>query len=113
MFRTTRRALALAAAAALALGLPAAHAQGQEPIKIGLLTIDSGPFATYASLMESGARAAVDMLNAEGGANGRKLELVVQSHSGPPAAAVPAATKLAQQGGVTGGDGVGKARQGR
>jgi branched-chain amino acid transport system substrate-binding protein len=101
MFRTTRRTVTLAAAAALALGLPAAHAQGQGPIKIGLLTIDSGPFASYASLMETGARSAIEILNAEGGAAGRKFELVVQSHSGTPAAAVAAATKLAQQGGVS------------
>ena len=90
------------AAAALALAAtPLAFAQATGPIKIGLLTIDSGPFATHASLMESGARAAVDILNAEGGALGRKFELVVQSHSGTPAAALAAATKLAQQGGVS------------
>lgn len=94
----TRRAFG---AAALALSAPLAFAQATGPIKIGLLLIDSGPFATHAGLMESGAKAAVEMLNAEGGANGRKLELVVQAHSGTPAAAVAAATKLAQQGGVS------------
>ena len=94
----TRRGFA---ASLLALCAPLAFAQGTGPIKIGLLTIDSGPFATYASLMESGARTAVDILNSEGGALGRKFELVVQSHSGTPAAAVAAATKLAQQGGVS------------
>lgn len=100
-----RRLLALAACVAPALAMlvaaPPALAQGQGPIKIGLLTIDSGPFATYASLVEQGARTGVDILNAEGGALGRKFELVVQSHSGSPAAAVAAATKLAQQGGVS------------
>jgi branched-chain amino acid transport system substrate-binding protein len=100
MFTTSRRFLALAAAM-FAVGAPIAQAQSQAPIKIGLLTIDSGPFASYANLMESGTRTAVDILNAEGGANGRKFELVVQSHSGTPAAAVAAATKLAQQGGVS------------
>jgi branched-chain amino acid transport system substrate-binding protein len=95
----TRRALA--AAALLSLAAPFSFAQGSGPIKIGLLTIDSGPFASYANLMEQGARTGVDILNAEGGALGRKFELVVQSHSGTPAAAVAAATKLAQQGGVS------------
>lgn len=94
----TRRGLA---AAALALAAPAAFAQAGGTIKIGLLTIDSGPFATYANLIEEGARTAVDLLNTEGGALGRKFELVVQSHSGTPAAALAAATKLAQQGGVS------------
>ena len=94
----TRRGFA---ASLLALSAPRACAQGTGPIKIGLLTIDSGPFASHASVMESGARTAVDILNAEGGALGRKFELVVQAHSGTPAAAVAAATKLAQQGGVS------------
>jgi len=96
---TTRRSLA--AAALLSLAAPFSFAQGSGPIKIGLLTIDSGPFASYANLIEQGARTGVDILNAEGGALGRKFELVVQSHSGTPAAAVAAATKLAQQGGVS------------
>jgi branched-chain amino acid transport system substrate-binding protein len=88
-------------AASLALAAPLALAQSAAPIKVGLLLIDSGPFATYAGLMESGAKAAVEILNAEGGAAGRKFELVIQAHSGTPAAAVAAATKLAQQGGVS------------
>ncbi len=101
MPRITRRRLALSAAGALALAAaPAAWSQGA-PIKIGLLLIDSGPFATHAALMESGAKTAVDLLNSEGGALGRKFELVIQTHSGTPAAAVAAATKLAQQGGVS------------
>ena len=100
MFNPTRRLLTLAAASLLALGLPlAAHAQAT--IKVGLLTIDSGPFATYANLVEQAAKMGVDWLNAEGGALGRKFELVVQAHSGTPATALAAATKLAQQGGVT------------
>lgn len=93
-----RRALCVAS---LAIAAPFAIAQSAAPIKVGMLLIDSGPFATYAGLMESGAKAAVEILNAEGGALGRKFELVIQSHSGTPAAAVAAATKLAQQGGVS------------
>ncbi len=99
MFHITRRLLALSGAALLALGSTAALAQA--PIKVGLLTIDSGPFATYANLIEEGAKTGIDMLNAEGGALGRKFELVIQAHSGTPAAALAAATKLAQQGGVS------------
>jgi branched-chain amino acid transport system substrate-binding protein len=103
MFSILRRRLTLTAATAAALSLAGtgAFAQGQGPVKVGLLIIDSGPFATYANLMESGAKTAIDILNAEGGAGGRKFELVVQAHSGTPATALAAATKLAQQGGVT------------
>src|SRR5438105_15482359 len=98
--RMTRRVFALTALAAAMTG-PAAFAQGQGTIKIGLLTIDNGPFATYTELIRQAATTGVEMLNAEGGALGRKFELVVQAHSGTPAAAVAAATKLAQQAGVT------------
>ncbi|MES2483140.1 MAG: ABC transporter substrate-binding protein [Pseudomonadota bacterium] len=84
-------------ASLLALAAPFAFAQ-PAPIKIGLLIIDSGPFATYANLMETGAKTAVDILNAEGGALGRKFEVVVQAHSGTPQTAMAAAQRLAQQG---------------
>ncbi len=94
MVNTLRRGLA---ASLLALAAPFAFAQ-PAPIKIGLLIIDSGPFATHASLMESGAKTAVDILNAEGGALGRKFEVVVQAHSGTPQTALAAAQRLAQQG---------------
>lgn len=100
MKKVSRRTFAAAALAAAAMVSLPAVAQTQDPIRIGLLTIDSGPFATHAALMESGARAAINILNAEGGANGRKFELVTQSHSGAPAAALAAATRLAQQSGV-------------
>ncbi|HSW15704.1 MAG TPA: ABC transporter substrate-binding protein [Ramlibacter sp.] len=86
------------AASALVLAAPWAFAQAQPTIKIGLLTIDSGPFATYASLSESGAKTAAEILNAEGGALGRRFEVVVQAHSGTPQAALAAAQRLAQQG---------------
>ena len=99
MTRLTRRLLTLSAAALLALG--GTPAMAQATIKVGLLTIDSGPFATYANLVEQAAKTGVDILNAEGGAIGRKFELVVQAHSGTPATALAAATKLAQQGGVS------------
>lgn len=89
-----RRSLA---AAALALAVPLAFAQASGPIKVGLMLVDSGPFAFHAGIMEEGARAAVDMINAEGGAAGRKFELVVQKHSGTPATMLAAATRLAQQ----------------
>jgi ABC-type branched-subunit amino acid transport system substrate-binding protein len=101
-FDKTRRDFALTGAAALAYGFPViALAQGGAPIKIGVLTIDSGPFATYASLVNDGARSSIEMLNAEGGALGRKFEVVVQTHSGTPTSALAAVTRLVQQGGVS------------
>lgn len=102
----SRRLVTLGAATTAALMLSApltalAQAPSQAPIKIGVLIIDSGPFATYASLVEDSARAGVELLNAEGGALGRKFEVVVQAHSGTPASAIAATNKLVQQGGVS------------
>lgn len=97
MVNNLRRGLA---ASLLALAAPFVSAQ-PAPIKIGLLVIDSGPFATYANLMETGAKTAVDILNAEGGVLGRKFEVVVQAHSGTPQAAIAATQRLSQQEGVT------------
>ncbi|MCC6246601.1 MAG: ABC transporter substrate-binding protein [Rubrivivax sp.] len=97
--KVTRRAFA--AVAALSLSASLAWAQHGGPIKVGLMLVDSGPFAFHAAIMEDGARAAVDMINADGGAAGRKLELVVQKHSGTPATMLAAATRLAQQEGVS------------
>lgn len=92
MIRKMRGLLALAVVSVFAQGLMnsalAVDAQIQAPIKIGVLKIGSGPFAAYASLVEEAARTSVDILNAEGGALGRKFEVVVQSHSGTPASAV-------------------------
>jgi branched-chain amino acid transport system substrate-binding protein len=93
-----RRAAQLLAAATLAAPAALSWAQAPGPIKIGLLLIDSGPFAFHASIMEEGAKAAVGVLNADPGMP--KIELIIQSHSGTPATALAAATKLAQQSGV-------------
>lgn len=101
MARITRRAFNLSALAAAALGASGAQAQGQGPIRIGVLIIDSGPFATYASLVEDAARTAVDILNAEGGVLDRKFEAVVQAHAGTPASALAATTRLVQQSGAS------------
>jgi len=93
---------AFATSALLVLGmLTSGTALAAEPIKVGLLTIDSGPFAALMRYVTEASELAVDTLNAEGGANGRKFELVVQSHSGTPASAIAAATRLIQQGGAS------------
>lgn len=76
-------------------------AQEAAPIKIGVMNIDSGPFAFHGKLIDQGLRAIVDMLNSEGGIAGRKLQIVMQSNSGTPAAALAAATKMVQQGEVS------------
>ena len=85
-------------AAALALH---GAAFGQATIKLGVINIDAGPLAPNAAAINDGATLAVETLNANGGALGRKYELVVQNHDGPPASAIAAANKLVQQHGVS------------
>ena len=76
-----------------------AFAQGA--IKLGVVNIDAGPLAPSAGAINDGATFAVETLNAKGGALGRKYELVIQNHDGPPASAIAAANKLVQQQGVS------------
>ena len=96
--QTTRRlALGLATLACTALAAPV---QAQETIKLGVVNIESGPFAINAQQIGDGARFAVDSLNAKGGALGRKYELFIQNHTGSPAGAVAAAARLVEQNGV-------------
>ena len=90
----------LLAIAVAALVLNSA-ATAQDKIKVGLMNIDSGPFTVLAPFVQDGAAFAVETLNAQGGALGRKYELVTQTHAGTPAAAIAAANRLVEQQGVT------------
>ena len=87
------KTIRVALAAALAL-----HGAtfAQETIKLGVLNTDTGPLAVNAAAINDGAALAVETLNGRGGALGRKYELVLQNHDGPPASAIAAADKLVQ-----------------
>ena len=88
------------AAFGLSVGLQSAVA-APDPIRIGLLTVDSGSFAFLQPYFLDAAKLAVDNFNADGGILGRKVELVVNSHAGTPASALAAATRMVQQEKVT------------
>ena len=78
----TRLLAILATTAALQGG-----AFAQATIKLGVVNIDTGPFAVSGAFVNDGAAFAVERLNAQGGALGRKYELVTQNHAGTPASA--------------------------
>ena len=83
---------------AIVLSLPTlARAQGGEPIRIGLLTADTGMFAFFQSHFTDSAKLAVENLNNNGGILGRKVELIIQGHNGSLPAVLVAAQKLAEQ----------------
>jgi branched-chain amino acid transport system substrate-binding protein len=75
---TRRSALALAAALLPVAGLHPALAQSGAPIKIGVLIALSGPAAAYGAEERRAIEAATEQVNAAGGINGRKIELVVR-----------------------------------
>ncbi|MEO8297970.1 MAG: ABC transporter substrate-binding protein [Burkholderiales bacterium] len=89
----------LLAAATAAVALQGS-ALAQETIKIGVPLVEAGPMAFVMPFYQDAIKAAVDTLNAQGGALGRKYEVVIQAHAGTPASAIAAVTKLAQQDGA-------------
>ena len=73
------------ATGATVAGFPAIlKAQGGNPIKIGVPTIQSGRVALVGQTSVGGMRSVFDKVNASGGINGRKIELVVRDSKGAP-----------------------------
>ncbi|WP_305046734.1 ABC transporter substrate-binding protein [Geoalkalibacter sp.] len=85
-----KRILALMAA----LSLCAAPALAEKPIKIGAFFDLSGPAAFIGTPTKLVAEMAVEKINAEGGINGRPLELVLGDTEGDPAKATNIAKKF-------------------
>ncbi|CAG2146000.1 urea ABC transporter substrate-binding protein [Cupriavidus plantarum] len=76
--KTTGSLLALSAASGTLLRPLAAAAQGQEPVKLGLLHSLSGTIAIAEASLVDAEKMAVDEINASGGIMGRKIEVVVE-----------------------------------
>lgn len=93
---TMKHALRWAALAGGILALsPAVDAQ--EPYKIGGVLCTSGPFAAVGIDEMRGAQLAVKNINAAGGVNGRKLELIAEDDQGRADLSVIRANKLVSQ----------------
>jgi branched-chain amino acid transport system substrate-binding protein len=83
------------AVAALALLAPvAAHAE----VKIGVVAPLTGPNATFGAQLKNGTEQAVADLNAKGGINGKKIELVFGDDASQPAQGVSVANKFVGEG---------------
>src|SRR4051812_37654164 len=63
-------------------------ASAQSPIRIGWLSSLTGPLSSAALAENQGVQFAVEEINAAGGINGRKLELITRDTSGEPTKAV-------------------------
>jgi branched-chain amino acid transport system substrate-binding protein len=79
----------------LTSALAASFASAQSPIRIGWLSSLTGPLSSAAIAENQGVQFAVDEINAAGGVNGRKLELITRDTSGEPTKAVNLAKQLA------------------
>ncbi len=84
------RISAIALAAAVSLGT----AQAAEPIKIGVAEALSGGAAQYGISIRNGFQMAADEINAAGGVNGSKIELVIEDEQGKKEEAINAFKKL-------------------
>jgi branched-chain amino acid transport system substrate-binding protein len=95
---SARRAAALAAA--LVMGAAGAHAQGvtKTSIVIGQSVVLAGLGSSLARPYQEGAKLYFDRVNAAGGVNGRKLDLVTLDDNGRTVTTVANTKKLLEQG---------------
>jgi branched-chain amino acid transport system substrate-binding protein len=66
----------------------------EEPIKIGVVAPMTGSLAYFGEWMLNGYQMAADEINAEGGVNGRQIELIVEDDVCSPQPAITAFNKL-------------------
>jgi len=89
--------LAMIAAAALTAGMTAG-AMAADPIKIGVAGAHSGDLASYGLPTVKAAELVIKDINAKGGINGAKIELLVEDDVCKPEVATNTATKLVSEG---------------
>jgi branched-chain amino acid transport system substrate-binding protein len=97
-----RRRQVLSGAAAVgalsaAAGLAKPAIAQNEPIKIGYLPALTGPSSSTGIGINRGTLLAVEGINADGGINGRKIELIVRDTQSDPTKAVNAVAELTQR----------------
>lgn len=72
------------------------EASSDEPIKIGIIADLTGPFTTYGTSLSNSAKLAVDEINADGGIDGRQIELVIEDIQTDVTVTVDKARKLVE-----------------
>lgn len=79
---------------ALAASWPKALMAQDGPIRIGMIIPLTGATSQFGATMSAAAKVAVNDVNAAGGINGRKIEVLIEDDQSNPEAAVRAARKL-------------------
>lgn len=83
---------------AMVLAGMACHSFAADTIKIAIAGAKTGPVAQYGDMQFSGARMAVQQINARGGVNGKQLEAVEYDDACDPKQAVAVANKVVNDG---------------
>lgn len=96
MNKVVKKFLVSAAATAMVTAFTSA-AMASETIKIGVVAPNSGGSAAFGQQQSVGAQAAADAVNAKGGINGKKIELIIADDACDPKQAVFAANRLVDQ----------------
>src|SRR5262249_45779289 len=94
-FSISRRALLAGGAAISMLPSRQVFAQSSEPLRIGFLTVKTGPLAAGGKQQEEGA--ALFLKERNGSIAGRKIELITQDTAGNPALAKTKTQHLPQR----------------
>lgn len=97
MHKTAKRVLAAIIGMTMTT-LIGCSSQESDSIKIALVGPTTGPVAQYGDMQMTGAKMAIERINATGGVNGQKLEAVVIDDVCEPKQAVAAANKVVNQG---------------
>jgi branched-chain amino acid transport system substrate-binding protein len=77
-----------------AFGAPEAASQANGPLRVGLLASLTGPISFIGDPTQRAAKLAIDQVNASGGVNGRKIELISYDTEGNPDKALTFMKKL-------------------
>jgi branched-chain amino acid transport system substrate-binding protein len=72
-------------------------AQKEEPIRVGMVVSLTGGAAAYGIHMRNAAQMTIDKINAQGGVNGRPIELFIEDDASDPSKAVTATIRLITQ----------------
>ena len=84
--------------AAMVLAGVASHSFAADTIKIGIAGPKTGPVAQYGDMQFSGAKMAIEQINAKGGVDGKNLEAVEYDDACDPKQAVAVANKVVNDG---------------
>ncbi|NLD51918.1 MAG: ABC transporter substrate-binding protein [Clostridiales bacterium] len=96
-----RSILSLLLALVLCLGVFAPATLAEDVIKVGGLAVLSGPAAVYGQAVQKGVDLYIEQLNAAGGIDGKKVEVIWEDTTGDATIGLNAYNKLVENDGVT------------